>query len=161
MRLFASMLNQDILCLSDLFFAPPVKRTQVVGQDGDDFLVDNWVTPCINKKYGIIFPHDFSLNYMDDYDLIRQKYSRRFDRLKEKINSSDSKIFLYSGCIGRINHRSSLNEFQRKQFRVAGFGRRSPSFNTTKSIKDLQKITGIEAISVPRLQSIYSHINPK
>jgi hypothetical protein len=65
--------------------------------DNFELIVNEEGVKCIlDKRYGTWLLHDFKLeeNFLKDYESIAEKYSRRIDRLKNLITTSEYPIFI-------------------------------------------------------------------
>ncbi len=99
---------------TNLRFLPPVKRLLFDETESDILITTEMVTPVINTKYEILFPHDFPAEYESTYHIVVDKYQRRIDRLNHLLNSELHIIFVY--------HQASFNEWQVDQFKQAHLG---------------------------------------
>jgi len=96
----------------DLLFLPPTRRILFEENGVDVKETEDIITPVVCRRYGILFPHDFSERGPADLPDVRRKYARRIDRLREIIESPRERSFVF--------HVGDLNEWQLQQYRLAG-----------------------------------------
>ena len=103
---------ENFLNLQNLQFLPPAKRL-LFAEDGINLKSTNdIITPVICHHYGILFPHDFSVAGIDDYTLVKDKYSRRIENLMSLIEDEKNIVFIY--------HVERPNVWQLEQYRLSG-----------------------------------------
>ena len=71
-------------------------------------MADDVVTPVVCRKYGILFPHDFSVAGKMVYDEVVEKYRKRIKRLHKLCSSCLPILF--------VAHNGQLNDWQQTQF---------------------------------------------
>lgn len=104
---FEHFLNFDDLC-----FLPPTKRL-LFEEDGlNTKIINDMITPVVCRRYGMLFPHDFSEAGADDYERVKDKYKRRISRFRDIISSPVAKVFIFS--------QGSPNDWQREQYKLSG-----------------------------------------
>ena len=128
----------------NLMYLPQADRTLVREQEDDVRILPDIVTPVIDTKNKILFPHDFSVVGKADIVSVRQKYERRILRLKEVLKKAEEIVFIY-------NLREP-NFWQAKQYQLANV-----SFPTDKMgelrmgfeiLKDIYSNTIIRFVSL-------------
>lgn len=103
---------EDFLKLENLDFLSPTNR-QLFEESGRDIKISNEIiTPVVCRRYGILFPHDFTGSGVDDYEKVTQKYTRRIERFREHTRDKAQFQFVY-------NYRE-INDWQAKQYEYAG-----------------------------------------
>ncbi len=102
---------EGFLNLQNLQFLPPVKRLLFM-EDGINLKSTNdIITPVICNRYGILFPHDFSVAGIDDYKEVNNKYIKRIENLMRLIENDKNIVFVY--------HIGNPNDWQLEQYRLA------------------------------------------
>lgn len=104
---------EGFMDLENLEFLPPTNRL-LFEENGIDLKISKEIiTPVICKRYGMLFPHDFSEKGIDDYEKVRGKYERRIQRFKSSIENSDQVRFIYN--------IANLNDWQKEQYEISQF----------------------------------------
>lgn len=86
----------------NLVFLQPVER-MLFNEDGIDVKIsDQIITPVVCRRYGILYPHDFSSRGKADLPDVKRKYERRIIRLKKAIRSSSKVCLLYNNTIPNL-----------------------------------------------------------
>jgi hypothetical protein len=106
---FENFLNKD-----NLIFLPPTKRLLFRDDDQCPELTDDIVTTVYDKKYHILYVHDFSKAGATELIHVKQKYFRRVQRLKEYLLNPDIQVFL-------IFNNDNPNEWQNSQYNQVGY----------------------------------------
>jgi hypothetical protein len=70
------------------------------------------ITPVVCRRYGILFPHDFSAAGKADLPAVQQKYNRRIERLLKTLHVAESIHLVYQ--------TGTPNAWQQEQYRLAG-----------------------------------------
>lgn len=103
---------QGFLEPENLVFLEPTKRF-LYEEDGVTLRKSSEiVTPVICRRYGMLFPHDFSARGRDDLENVRAKYGRRIERLMGLLGAEDGMHLVYV--------QRPLLKWQKKQYRAAG-----------------------------------------
>lgn len=95
----------------NLIYLPKASRTLVQEQGNETRIFPQMVTPVVDTKYKILFPHDFSIRGKEDLYIVREKYNRRISRLKNLLKENKKIVFIY-------NLREP-NFWQLEQYRLA------------------------------------------
>ena len=74
---------EGFLEFDNLQFLPPTKRLLFEENDLVVNITNDIITPVVCRRYGMLFPHDFSEAGPQDYVKVKQKYDRRIQRLKD------------------------------------------------------------------------------
>ncbi len=102
----------DFMEESNLLFLPPVNR-MLFEENGIDLKISKEIiTPVLDKKYNILFPHDFSAKGKKDLPSVKEKYERRIGRLKKRLEKSETTIFVYN--------LKTINDWQLLQYESSG-----------------------------------------
>ncbi|WP_309384263.1 DUF1796 family putative cysteine peptidase [Cerasicoccus frondis] len=134
----------DFLNPENLVYLPPTERL-LFEEEGQDVKAErDIITPVVCRKYGMLFPHDFSAAGVNDLEKVRDKYARRIQRLLELLDSPAPKQFVYR-C-------SDVNVWQREQYTLAGEVFRSCSAERVRAVFDRLSIAGGSLISLDDLQ---------
>lgn len=100
---------EDFLNIENLTFLKPTYRLLFKDDENNPELSEDIVTPVYDKKYHILYVHDFSKKGKTDFSLVKEKYSRRVHRLQKILNDSNNKVcFIYDN--------SSPNDWQQNQY---------------------------------------------
>lgn len=95
---------EDFMELENLIFLEPTNRL-LFKEDGINLEVtEDIITPVYCKKYNMLFVHDFSSKGKKEFELIKNKYIRRIERLRKILKSDKKIIFVYDN--------SPLNDWQ-------------------------------------------------
>lgn len=97
---------------SNLVFLPPTNRVLFEENGIELKVVNEVITPVVDKKHKMLFPNDFSSAGEGDLALVKKKYDKRIYRLLELIDTSEEIIFLFN--LGNIN------DWQAEQYRHSG-----------------------------------------
>jgi hypothetical protein len=105
---------EDFFNLDNLIFLPSTKRLLFKNDEDNPELVDDIITPVYDKKYHILFVHDFSENAKLEYIKVKEKYMRRVERFKKLLKNKNKKIiFIYDN--------TQPNEWQKNQYDKVNF----------------------------------------
>lgn len=100
---------EEFFYLDNLIFLSPAKRLLFKDDEDNPKLVDDVITPVYDKKYHILYVHDFSEKGKLEYEQVKKKYMRRVARLKKILeDKSNEIIFIYSN--------DSINNWQETQY---------------------------------------------
>jgi len=93
--------------LDDIYIGKKIRRMYFEDNGVDIKILNEFIYPIIDKKYGILFPHDY--DNIDDNTLakVKDKYNRRIQRYRETINNTELAIYLVYG-----NPHGELNTWQ-------------------------------------------------
>jgi len=105
---------QDFFQVSNLIFLEPTNRLLFKDDDKNPELTEDIITPVYDKKYNILYVHDFSKNGKIEYELIKQKYMKRVRRLQKIWNIEKYKIY----C---IYDDTELNDWQISQYKKVDY----------------------------------------
>ena len=103
---------QEFLDPQNLVFLPPQKRLLFREDDTGLHETGEIITPVVCRKYGILFPHDFSAAGMDDLAGVQEKYAKRIARLQELKANGRTLTLIY--------HCGAVNEWQAMQLKKSG-----------------------------------------
>lgn len=103
---------EGFLEYENLEFLPPTNRLLFEENGVDLKISEDIITPVICRRYGILFPHDFSKLGEADYTKVKLKYKRRIERFKGHILNAKSVRFVF--------HIGALNDWQIAQYRLVG-----------------------------------------
>lgn len=118
---------QDFMEIGNLEFLPPTNRL-LFDENGIDLQISKEiVTPVICRRYGILFPHDFSASGREDFFEVKRKYQRRIQRIRKALNNPESIRFVF--------HNGRINSWQVEQYAMAGL-----DFEETTA-EDLSQLT--------------------
>lgn len=101
----------DFLKVEHLVFLPPVERLLFDERGAEVQIHNDFITPVVCRRYGMLFPHDFSRAGLDDLAAVRLKYAERIDRLRTLLQSDREVVF--------IAHDQALNDWQESQYAAA------------------------------------------
>ena len=104
----------DIFSEGELHYLPPENRILYDDDEGNLKISETMITPVISKKYQLLFPHDFPIDARQNLNTIKAKYQRRFERLKELLNSDKKVIFIVNFGADEVN------DWQINQYLMAG-----------------------------------------
>jgi len=142
----------DFLNEENLIFLPPVKRL-LFEEDGRTLKVANdYITPVVCEKYGILFPHDFSIRGRADLPDVQTKYRRRIVRFMEVITNAPPLALIYNNCMP--------NDWQLEQYKKAGTPYRRLDTDQLTPILD-SFAEKYPSISVMDFQSLQMRIDGK
>ncbi len=105
---------EDFLKKDNLVFLEPTNRLLFKENGIDVNVCEDIITPVFDKKYHILFVHDFSKDAENEYDIVKEKYLRRVERLKEILKDKTIKINL-------IYDNKKPNEWQEEQYQKANY----------------------------------------
>jgi len=103
----------DFCAIENLVFLRPTKRLLFSETGKEVHITDEVITPVVDVKYGILFPHDFSASGENDYPQVADKYSRRMDRLRRLVKNENI-------CLELMFTAARPNDWQLDQFAAAG-----------------------------------------
>ena len=103
----------DFCAIENLVFLPATRRLLFSEAEKKLRITDEVITPVVDIKYGILFPHDFSAAGEQDYPQIAEKYSRRMERLRRLLEDNSVSV----ECIFTA---ARPNDWQLAQFAAAG-----------------------------------------
>lgn len=132
----------------NLQFLPPTKRLLFEENGLDVKITNDVITPVVCRRYGMLFPHDFSEEGLNDYKMVKMKYERRIQRLKDAIEKPILKILIYNRC--------ALNDWQLEQYRLAGMEFEENSKNETQIFAEQLPIPikEVKIISLKRIKQL-------
>jgi hypothetical protein len=101
----------DFLDKENLVFLPPCNR-MLFSENGVDLkITEQLITPVVDKKYKILFPHDFSEKGELELPFVKEKYIRRIIRLQKILKEKSPTNFIYNII--------PINDWQSDQFKLA------------------------------------------
>jgi len=103
--------NFTILEEPNIIFFPPERRLLAIADEADIKMENSLITPVLDKKYRILYPHDFSANSKSDLEQIRRKYLKRLNRVKNRLEKNLPTTFIYSIEV--------LNSWQKQKYETA------------------------------------------
>ena len=134
---------EGFLEYKNLEFLPPTNR-MLFEENGIDLKISNEIiTPVICRRYGILYPHDFSSKGKDDYVQVKRKYDRRIERFKDHTLDVKSVRFVYD--IG------ALNDWQASQYELLGLKFDNIDARQFIGIAGALMSNGYEFVSLPKL----------
>lgn len=135
---------EGFLDLQNLQFLPPVKR-MLFAEDGINLKsTDEIITPVVCRRYGILFPHDFSVAGIDDYTEVKDKYARRIEKLMCLIEEKQNIVFVY--------HNGRPNDWQLEQYNLSGLEFKVSSEREIKEIFKALHLNNVKLISLNKLR---------
>lgn len=104
----------DFLNPTNLLYLKPTNRL-LFKEDGVNVeITEDIVTPVYDKKYHILYVHDFSTEGKDDLNKVLEKYQRRVIRLQKLLSKEENSIFF-------IYDNREPNDWQRMQYLQAKY----------------------------------------
>lgn len=118
---------EDFFKKENLVFLEPTNRL-LFKENGIDVQVsEEIITPVYDKRYNILFVHDFSENAQEEYELVKEKYMKRIKRIKDVLEDKTIKIsFVYDN--------TEPNKWQKEQYKKVQY-----QLNKL-TLKELEKI---------------------
>jgi len=105
---------EDFFEKKNLVFLEPTNRL-LFRENGIDVEVsEEIITPVYDKEHHILYVHDFSKNAKEEYDMVKEKYSKRVNRLKEVYNNENINITF-------IFDNTKPNDWQQEQYANANY----------------------------------------
>lgn len=93
----------DFLSDKNLYFGQPANRMYFDDTSGNVQISNELITPVIDRKHAILFPHDFRTDSAEEILEVRAKYTRRISRLMEILASPEPKQIAFIACDNPIN----------------------------------------------------------
>ncbi|MGV7234717.1 MAG: DUF1796 family putative cysteine peptidase [Nitrosomonadaceae bacterium] len=88
---------EDFLKDENLMFLPQATRAMVLDDDDQGVLTNDVITPCYDKKYHMLLPHDFSKQGEADLSQVQAKYKKRISRMYDLLNDSNNNFTFIAG----------------------------------------------------------------
>jgi len=135
----------EFLDLKNLIFLSIDKRLLFNEQGTSLKISEDWITPVVCSRYGMLFPHDFSKLGHAEFSAIKDKYNRRIERFKKIMALNSKKFFIY--------HDSPLNDWQEAKYKTAGIEyKRTPAEDLKKFFSAFNFVNS-ELISLDEFKS--------
>jgi hypothetical protein len=143
---------QGFLEPENLVFLNTTKRV-LYEDDGVTLMKSNEVvTPVVCRRYGILFPHDFSARGRDDLDDVRVRYERRIERLLKLIDENKKMHMVYV--------QRPLLRWQRKQYRAAGVRYQTLREDELEGMYSRLSLNNSSLIHLEELNSTHGYLLP-
>ena len=121
-------------------------------------ITNDIITPVVCRRYGMLFPHDFSGKGPLDYEIVKKKYDRRIQRLNDVMIKPVLKNLVFN--------RGTLNDWQLDQYRLAGmvfednYKDKLELFSKKRSAMDI-KILSLSSIKTANMNMAKSRVAPR
>lgn len=104
---------KDFFDKKNLVFLNPTKRLLFKNDDSNPELTNDLITPVYDKKYHILYVHDFSKLGSLEFDKVKEKYIRRTARLKSLLDNKHKICFIYKN--------DNPNDWQNSQYKQVNY----------------------------------------
>lgn len=135
---------EGFMDFGNLQFLPPANRL-LFDENGVDVKITNDViTPVVCRRYGILFPHDFSAAGPDDYENVKSKYARRIKRLMAAMDGRQNIDFIFSVV--------SPNDWQLEQYKLTGMTFKKSTETEIRMYFKMLQLKNVKIHSLNRLK---------